>query len=86
MKKILGYLGPYKKLIIKGLSVKSFATIMELFLPWLLAYMIDYIIPTKSIPKVLLYGALMLGEFLIGIRGKCVGQSYGCTNLIGCDS
>ena len=64
MKKILGYLGPYKKLVIKGLSVKSFATIMELFLPWLLAYMIDFIIPTKSIPKVLLYGALMLGSSL----------------------
>ena len=74
MKKILGYLTPYKKLILKGLSVKSFATIMELFLPWLLAYMIDFIIPTKSIPKVLLYGALMLGSSLLALLGNVVAN------------
>ena len=74
MKKILGYLRPYKKLIIKGLSVKSFATIMELFLPWLLAYMIDFIIPTKSIPKVLLYGALMLGSSLLALGGNVLAN------------
>ena len=74
MKKILGYLEPYKKLIIKGLSVKSFATIMELFLPWLLAYMIDFIIPTKSIPKVLLYGALMLGSSLLALGGNVLAN------------
>ena len=74
MKKILGYLTPYKKLIIKGLSVKSFATIMELFLPWLLAYMIDFIIPTKSIPKVLLYGALMLGSSLLALGGNVLAN------------
>lgn len=74
MKKILGYLEPYKKLIIKGLSVKSFATIMELFLPWLLAYMIDFIIPTKSIPKVLLYGGLMLGSSLLALGGNVLAN------------
>ena len=74
MKKILGYLEPYKKLILKGLSVKSFATIMELFLPWLLAYMIDFIIPTKSIPKVLLYGALMLGSSLLALGGNVLAN------------
>lgn len=74
MKKIFGYLGPYKKLIIKGLSVKSFATIMELFLPWLLAYMIDFIIPTKSIPKVLLYGGLMLGSSLLALGGNVLAN------------
>lgn len=74
MKKILGYLTPYKKLIIKGLSVKSFATIMELFLPWLLAYMIDFIIPTNRIPKVLFYGALMLGSSLLALLGNVVAN------------
>ena len=74
MKKILGYLTPYKKLILKGLSVKSFATIMELFLPWLLAYMIDFIIPTKSISKVLLYGGLMLGSSLLALGGNVLAN------------
>ena len=74
MKKILGYLEPYKKLILKGLSVKSFATIMELFLPWLLAYMIDFIIPTKSIPNILFYGALMLGSSLLALGGNVLAN------------
>lgn len=74
MKKILGYLTPYRKLILKGLSVKSFATIMELFLPWLLAYMIDFIIPTNRIPKVLIYGALMLGSSLLALGGNVLAN------------
>lgn len=74
MKRILAYLVPYKTLIIKGLSVKSFATIMELFLPWLLAYMIDFVIPTKSISKVLLYGALMLISSLLALGGNVLAN------------
>ena len=52
MKKILRYLKPYLKQIFVGLSIKSSATIMELFLPWLLAYVIDKVIPTKNITTV----------------------------------
>lgn len=74
MKRILAYLSPYKKLIIKGLSVKSFATVMELFLPWLLAYMIDFIIPTRSIPKVLFYGGLMLASSLLALAGNVLAN------------
>ena len=74
MKKILGYLKPYSRLIAKSLSVKSFATIMELFLPWILATMIDFIIPTKSIPRVLFYGGLMLGSSLLALLGNVVAN------------
>lgn len=74
MKKILGYLKPYARLIAKGLSVKSFATVMELFLPWLLATMIDFVIPTKSIPRVLFYGGLMLGSSLLALFGNVIAN------------
>lgn len=71
MKKILRYLLPYKNSIIIGLSIKSFATIIELFLPFLLAKVIDDIIPLKRLDLVILYGVLMLltalGAFVTNI-------------------
>ncbi len=60
MKTVLGYLSPYKNRIYLGLTVKSFATIIELFLPFLLAHVIDTIIPLGRIGLVVVFGLLML--------------------------
>lgn len=70
MKKILRYLKPYLKQIFVGLSIKSSATIMELFLPWLLAYVIDTIIPTKNITTVVIFGLLMFISSLLALLGN----------------
>lgn len=74
MKKILRYLKPYSKRIVFGLSVKSGATIMELFLPWLLAYVIDTIIPTKNSSKVLLFGFFMLMSSILALYGNIIAN------------
>ncbi len=70
MKKILRYLNPYAKQITMGLFVKSSATIMELLLPWLLAYVIDSIIPTKKVSMVFLFGIFMLISSLLALYGN----------------
>lgn len=70
MKKILRYLKPYSKRIVFGLSVKSGATIMELFLPWLLAYVIDTIIPIKNSSMVFLFGFYMLISSILALYGN----------------
>jgi ATP-binding cassette, subfamily B, multidrug efflux pump len=70
MNKILKYLKPYSRKIVFGLTVKSSATIMELFLPWLLAYVIDSIIPTKQISLVFLYGLFMLISSILALYGN----------------
>lgn len=70
MKKILKYLKPFSRKIFFGLSVKSAATIMELFLPWLLAYVIDTIIPTKNSSMVFLYGFYMLISSILALYGN----------------
>lgn len=74
MKKILEYLSPYSKRIAFGLSVKSAATVMELFLPWLLAYVIDTIIPTKNTSMVFLYGFFMLISSILALLGNIVAN------------
>ena len=70
MKKILRYLKPYLKQIFVGLCIKSSATIMELFLPWLLAYVIDKVIPTKNITTVVIFGLLMFISSLLALLGN----------------
>ena len=70
MKKILRYLKPYLKQIFVGLSIKSSAPIMELFLPWLLAYVIDKVIPTKNITTVVIFGLLMFISSLLALLGN----------------
>jgi len=50
--------------------VKSGATIMELFLPWLLAYVIDTIIPTKNVSMVFLFGFYMLISSILALYGN----------------
>lgn len=70
MKKILRYLKPYLNQILVGLSIKSGATIMELFIPWLLAYVIDTIIPTKNIKAVVIFGVLMFISSILALFGN----------------
>lgn len=43
-----------------GLTVKFIGTIMDLLLPSILAYMIDSVAPSKSIPSIILWGVIMV--------------------------
>jgi ATP-binding cassette subfamily B protein len=43
-----------------GFTIKFLGTIMDLCLPWILAYMIDTIIPTGQKTSIFTYGAVML--------------------------
>ena len=64
-KKLSFYLAPYQKRMALGLSIKIIGTIVELFLPLIMAYMIDYIAPTKKIWILILLGIGMLALSLI---------------------
>ncbi|NLB37389.1 MAG: ABC transporter ATP-binding protein [Clostridiales bacterium] len=60
MKRLLGYLKPFRLRITIGLSVKFIGTIMDLFLPWILSYIIDTVIPTKRINSIIFWGCMMI--------------------------
>ena len=61
MKKVLTvYLRPYYARMALGFVIKFFGTIMDLFLPWILAYIIDSVIPTGDKRMIYLYGLLMV--------------------------
>jgi ATP-binding cassette subfamily B protein len=43
-----------------GVTVKFLGTVADLFLPWILAYMIDKVVPQKQIPLILCWGLAMV--------------------------
>lgn len=61
MKKVLSkYLRPYYGRMLMGFVIKFTGTIMDLCLPWILAYMIDTIIPQGRRNDIFIWGFLML--------------------------
>lgn len=61
MKKIMTwYLKPYYGRMMIGFIIKFVGTIMDLCLPWILAYMIDTVIPTGARSDIFFWGFIML--------------------------
>ncbi len=61
MKKILTYyLKPYYGRMTLGFAIKFVGTMMDLFLPWALAHMIDQVIPSGRRQDLLLWGVFMV--------------------------
>lgn len=60
MKFIFTYLKKYRRLVALVLSVKFMATVLELLIPYVLEFMIDTVVPSKSIRKVIFLGLVMV--------------------------
>ena len=60
MKRIIGfYLRPYYGRMAVGFLIKFLGAIMDLFIPWILAYVIDNVIPAGSLRLIFLWGGIM---------------------------
>ena len=76
MKRVIRYLKPYKLRLAVGMTIKFIGTIMDLVLPWLLAYIVDEVIPQNedNIKPVLFYGGIMIVCAIIGLVGNVVAN------------
>lgn len=74
MKKTLVYLKPYSATAIQGLTVKFVGSIAELFLPLLLEYIIDDIVPAGDLNMVLWMGLAMLVCSLVAMFGNILAN------------
>ena len=74
MRDVFKYLGKYKLRIIIGLSLKFIGTTMDLIIPWLLSYIIDYVVPLGDFGRVFLFGCLMILCSVICIVGNISGN------------
>jgi ATP-binding cassette subfamily B protein len=57
---IYRYVKPSLPRMSLGLTVKFLGTVADLFLPWILAYMIDEVVPQRQIPLILRWGLIMV--------------------------
>ena len=61
MKRIITfYLRPYYRRMAVGFLIKFLGAIMDLFIPWILAYVIDSVIPVGSMGLIFVWGGVML--------------------------
>ena len=60
MKRVLSYLRPQAGRTALQIVIKFTATLLELFLPWILEHIIDDVAPTGDQKQLLLWGALMV--------------------------
>lgn len=57
-----------------GLIIKAVGTVMDLFLPWILSYIIDDIIPTESIKMTVFWGCIMIVCSFIAWSGNVIAN------------
>jgi len=74
MKIIINYLKPHFNRMIVGFVIKFGGTLMDLLLPWILAYIIDEVVPQNNINKVLLWGVAMFFCALFAVLGNVIAN------------
>lgn len=67
MKYVFFYLRPYVPKMLVGFLIKFTGTIMDLCLPWILAYVIDKVIPIGQIGSVIWWGVVMLACSVVAV-------------------
>lgn len=74
MKKTLKYIKPYSGTAAAGLIFKFIGSVAELFLPLILDYIIDEVVPVKDTKMLVILGAAMLGFSLVALFGNIIAN------------
>ena len=74
MKRIIDYVRPYFGRMSLGLFIKFIGTIMDLFLPYILAFMIDDVVPKQNVKLILFWGGMMVLCAVVAVVGNVVAN------------
>ncbi len=74
MKWILAYLKPLTRRIVAGTAIKTIGTVAELIIPFLLSYILEHVIQTNEISKILFYGILMAFFAAVSSLGNIIAN------------
>ena len=70
MNLVFTYIKPLRTRMLRGITVKIIGTVAELIIPFLLSYILENVIESNSVAKILLYGALMVVCAVIACLGN----------------
>ena len=71
---VMRYLMPYGRRMGVGFLIKFIGTVMDLCIPYILAYIIDSVIPLRDAGRVLLWGALMLACSIVAVSFNIIAN------------
>lgn len=74
MKWVFTYLKPLKYRISAGTTIKTIGTVAELIIPFLLSYILENVIESNNVGKILFFGALMALCALIACLGNIIAN------------
>ena len=74
MRFLLTYLKPFKKRMAVGLTIKIAGTVVELFLPYILTHILDNVIGTLRIEKVVFWGIMMIICAALACAGNIIAN------------
>ncbi|MBO5797314.1 MAG: ABC transporter ATP-binding protein [Clostridia bacterium] len=74
MKWVLSYLKPLSSRITAGVTVKIIGTVAELFIPFLLSYILENVIAQNDVGAIVFYGVLMTICALVACVGNIVAN------------
>ena len=74
MKKILEYIKPLYLRMLIGFLIKLAGTVMDLAIPWILAHMIDEVVPTGDRGAIFLWGIAMAACAVIALLGNVIAN------------
>ena len=74
MKWIFKYLAPMRTRITVGIFIKTIGTFAELMIPFLLSYILEFVIKKNDINKILSYGALMAVCAVVACLGNIIAN------------
>ena len=74
MKRIIDYVRPYFLGMSLGLVIKFLGTIMDLALPWILAYMIDTVVPMGDTRLIYIWGGMMLLCAVVAVLANIIAN------------
>lgn len=74
MRRIFSYLAPYKMRMALGISIKILGTVAELLIPFILTYILEHVIVTMEIPRIILYGVVMIVCSVAACAGNVIAN------------
>ena len=74
MKWILSYFKPLRARLAVGITIKTVGTVAELFIPFLLSYILDHVITDNNVPKIVFFGVLMAICAVISSAGNIIAN------------
>ena len=74
MKWVFRYLKPLRSRITVGITIKTIGTVSELIIPFLLSYILEHVIKSNDVKRILFFGVLMALCALIASLGNIIAN------------